>query len=134
MKPDRTETFPPAREIVIVEDDPLLRTLMTELLVDVEAETVTFVTADDALMHVVESRGKCSLLITDHGVPGQIKGAELASMVRHKWPDVPVILTSGYELDTSSIPEGVTYLQKPWPINTLIEAVQSLLPATIARY
>lgn len=114
-------------DVVIVEDDPVLRPLMTDILQGLRANCVSFETADDALMHLLESRGDCALLIADHGVPGQIQGTELATMVRDKWPTVPVIITSGYVLNPEDLPEGVVYLQKPWDIDVLIETIGELL-------
>jgi DNA-binding NtrC family response regulator len=114
-------------DVVIVEDDPVLRSLMTDILKGIRANCVSFETADDALMHVLESHGHCALLIADHGVPGQIQGTELVSMVRARWPEIPVILTSGYFLPPESLPEGVVYLQKPWDIDVLINTIAELL-------
>lgn len=119
-------------EVVVVEDDSILGPLMTEILKGFGANCILFQTADDALMHVLGSHGSCGLLITDHGVPGQIQGAELAEMFRGKWPHVPVVLTSGYELHPATLPSGVFYLQKPWSIDSLIEILARILQPGLA--
>lgn len=119
--------LPVSGDVVIVEDDPVLRALMEDILEGIRARCVAFESADDALMHVLGSHGQCGLLITDHGVPGQIDGTELSHMFRAKWPNIPVIITSGYELDIGTLPEGVSYLQKPWTIDSLIQTVGNLL-------
>jgi DNA-binding NtrC family response regulator len=123
--------LPISGDVVIVEDDPVLRSLMADILRGIRAKCVTFESADDALMHVLESHGKCGLLITDHGVPGQIDGTELSHMFRAKWPDIPVILTSGYELELGTLPDGVAYLRKPWTMDSLIQTVGNLLQPDI---
>jgi len=38
---------------------------------------------------------RCALIIADHGLPRQIQGAELAELVRGRWPEIPVVITSG---------------------------------------
>lgn len=119
--------LPISEDVVIVEDDPVLRALMEDILEGIRARCVAFESADDALMHVLESHGQCGLLIADHGVPGQIDGTELSHMFRAKWPSIPVIITSGYELDIGTLPDGVSYLQKPWTIDSLIQTVGNLL-------
>jgi DNA-binding NtrC family response regulator len=124
--------LPVSGDIVIVEDDPVLRPLMSDILKGTRANCVSFETADDALMHVLDSHGQCALLIADHGVPGQIQGTELATMVRSKWPTIPVILTSGYFLLSNDIPAGVVYLQKPWDIDVLVNTIADLLQPGIA--
>lgn len=119
--------LPISGEIVIVEDDPVLRPLMAHILGDVRAKCVAFSSADDALMHVLGSHCNCGLLIADHGVPGQIQGTELARMFRAKWPKTPVIITSGYELDVATLPSDVAYLQKPWTIDSLMKTIADLV-------
>lgn len=105
----------------------MLGPLMVEILKGIRAKCVLFQKADDALMHVLDSHGHCGLLITDHGVQGQIQGAELAEMFRTKWPKIPVILTSGYELEPVTLAPRVVFLQKTWHIDGLIHAIADLL-------
>ncbi len=65
----------------------------------------------------------CALLIADHGVPGSIQGKELVSLVHQKWPEVGVILTSGYLLDTHELPPAALFLLKPWTMDELVMAI-----------
>lgn len=113
--------------VIVVEDDDILRTVMTEILTDIGAHHVAFVTADDALIHMLTNPGTAALVIADHGVPGQIRGAEFLSMVAQRWPGLPSILTSGYELEAALVPESTVYLQKPWSIDVLVIAIAELL-------
>lgn len=122
----------PTRDVLIVEDDPVLRPLMVEMLSEVRARIVAFETADGALNHLTEGSGYCSLLIADHGVPGKLSGTQLAALFRAKWPKSAVIVTSGYELAPATLPEGVVYLQKPWAGGQLVDMVMRLLQPGIA--
>ncbi|MFC6477777.1 hypothetical protein ACFQDN_16430 [Pseudomonas asuensis] len=66
--------------------------------------------------------------MTDHLVPGQIKGAELATMVGTRWPGMSVIVTTGHDLE--SIPQlldGMLYLQKPWDLGEMKKAIIQML-------
>ncbi|QKG67073.1 response regulator [Pseudomonas sp. B14-6] len=114
-------------DVIIVEDDDLLSNLMMEILSDIGAGCLAFDTADDALIHLLQSHRACSLVIADHGVPGQILGTDLAKMVKEKWPEIAVILTSGHELKVSDLPSNVRYLQKPWAIDSLVSTVREVL-------
>lgn len=114
-------------EIVIVEDDDLLRDLMQIILEDVGARCVAFATADDALFHLLQSGSQCALIITDHGLPGQVQGAELAELVRGRWPEKPIIITSGWTSTFIGLPESTTFLPKPWTLESLVMAVADLL-------
>jgi DNA-binding NtrC family response regulator len=120
--------------IIVVEDDDTLRTIMTEILGDIGATTQSFCTADEALIYMLTTTNDLALVVADYGVPGQINGAEFLNLVAQRWPGLPSILTSGYELDASVIPQDVVYLQKPWPIDALVIAVaEQLQPGIEAK-
>jgi DNA-binding response OmpR family regulator len=114
-------------EIIVIEDDPTLRSLMVDIVAEIGAKAVAFETADDALTYLLEAHDQCRLVIADHGVPGQIQGIEFIEMVRGKWPYIAAILTSGYLIDPASVPPSTVYLHKPWSLDDLIITVASLL-------
>lgn len=114
-------------EIIVIEDDPTLRTLMVDIVEEIGAKALSFETADDALTYLLQAQGQCSLVIADHGVPGQIQGTEFIEMVRGKWPAISAILTSGYLIDPATVPPSTIYLHKPWSLDDLVIAVASLL-------
>lgn len=113
--------------IVVVEDDPLLRDLMREILTDVGAQCVAFGTGDDALIHLLESGTKCALIIADHGLPGQVQGAELAALAQGKWPEIQAIITSGWTDKFIGLPANMAFLSKPWSVEQLVTTVAELL-------
>ncbi|TPG83402.1 response regulator [Pseudomonas mandelii] len=114
-------------EIVIVEDESLLRELMRETLSEVGAECVAFSNADDALIHMLASDTRCALIIAAHGLPGQIQGAELAELVRGRWPEMPVVITSGWTDTFIGLPATTQFLAKPWSLEGLVMTVANLL-------
>ena len=60
-------------EIIVIEDDPTLRSLMEDIVAEIGAKVVAFDTADDALTYLLEAHDQCRLVIADHGVPGQLE-------------------------------------------------------------
>ena len=114
-------------EVVVVEDDPTLRSLMVDIVAEIGAKALAFETADDALTHLLQSHEQCRLVIADHGLPGQIQGIEFIEMVRSRWPSISAILTSGYLIDPETVPASTIYLHKPWSLDDLVIAVTSLL-------
>ena len=114
-------------EIIVVEDDPLLLSLMCEILTEVGASCVAFGTADDALMHMLQSSSRCALIIADHGLPGRIKGGELAELVRGRWPELPVVITSGWAEDLVGLPPNTNFIAKPWTLEGLVTSVAEAL-------
>ncbi|MFJ3370584.1 response regulator [Pseudomonas sp. NPDC086251] len=118
---------PISGDVLVIEDDPTLRTLMTDILTEIGAHSLAFETADDAITYLLETQGQCILVIADQGLPGQIQGAEFIEKVRSKWPSIASILTSGYELKPSEIPSSTVYLHKPWGLDDLVIAIAGLL-------
>ncbi|OSN24793.1 Transcriptional regulatory protein BasR [Pseudomonas syringae pv. actinidiae] len=115
-------------KVVVVEDDELMRGLIVEIFTDLGASCISFITADDAMVHLLQCKAHCTLLITDYTLPGQLDGKELALLVHQKWPVVPVIVTTGYGMEVSEgLPEGIAFLRKPWSIETLVEKVRTMI-------
>lgn len=52
-------------KVVIVEDDALMQSILVDIFMDLGAHCEAFVTADDALIHLMQSRTVCALLVTD---------------------------------------------------------------------
>lgn len=119
--------LPVQGKIVIVEDNPTLRELMIEIVMEIGANAQAFETADDALTYLLQSHDECRMVIADHGVPGQVQGTELIEMIKGRWPTIAAILTSGYLIAPESVPPSTIYLQKPWSMDDLIIAITSLL-------
>ena len=71
---------------IVVEDDPILRVLMVEILAEIGLHSLDFETADDALIYLMSRSNDCSLVIADHGLPGQLQGAEFIALMKTKWP------------------------------------------------
>ncbi len=111
----------------MVEDDALLCQILEDVLRERGAECKAFPNADDALVDILNS-GKPDLLITDHLVPGQLTGADLAQLLTSRWPSLPIIITTGYGYDIQKdLPPNVVYLQKPWLSETLENAIADVL-------
>ena len=127
MKLDIESLSLSGKTVVVVEDDPTLQTLLVEILIELGAACDAFDNAEDALIHLMGLGSDCSLIVADHGVPGSIKGMEFISMAHERWPRLPAILTSDYQLDPSQVTPPVTYLFKPWSIDELAEAINQAL-------
>lgn len=113
--------------VAVVEDDPLLCEILEDVLQDRGAECAAFPNADDALVAILGS-GQPDLLITDHLVPGQLTGADLAQLLASRWPSLPIIVTTGYGYAIQAeLPSNIVYLQKPWLPETLEQAIAQAL-------
>jgi PAS domain S-box-containing protein len=113
--------------VLLVEDEDIVRALLTEQLEHAGHEVVAAGTAVEAL-RLLEVRA-FDALVTDVGLPG-INGATLADSVRTLHPGLGVILISGYPGDlvgASPSLAGVQLLQKPFTSRELQQALASVL-------
>ncbi len=98
-----TET-PKRTRILVVDDEKGLRDLVTDIL-SPEHEVASARNGSEALA-MLES-GDTSLVLSDVRMPG-MDGLELLSVIRHRWPHVPVIMLSAF----GTIPQAVTAIRE----------------------
>ena len=71
-----------------------------------------------------------SLVFSDIRMPGKMDGFGLAEWFRSHYPNVPVLLTSGYHggrsLSAASIP-GVRFIEKPYSQTQVARRIAALL-------
>jgi CheY-like chemotaxis protein len=64
-------------------------------------------------------------------MPGGISGIELARKVRNRFPELPILLTTGYSEQVAGS-HGFPVLQKPYEMDALAGALGNLLKCEIA--
>src|SRR3954447_6718350 len=74
---------------------------------------------------------KPKLIFSDIIMPGGISGLELAMKVRNRFPELPILLTTGYS-DQVAGSHGFPVLQKPYEMNALASALGNVLKREIA--
>ncbi|MEB8388496.1 PAS domain-containing protein [Rhodobacteraceae bacterium KMM 6894] len=115
------------RRILVCEDDPLIRTDMTEGLRAAGYEVVEAGSAN-AAMEVLKT-DRIALLITDVGLPDR-SGEDLAQDARGLCPDLPVIFaTGGVDVPAAGVLGNCSVLGKPFRDVELLEAVGAMTPA-----
>lgn len=125
---DECEKFSPLAEpVILVEDDPILRSLMIDIFSEIGLRSQDFDSADAALIHMLSTSHTYPLVIADYGLPGKLKGSDFIAVVKARWPSTATILTSGYSLDPAVVPPSTTYLEKPWSMDELVTAVANSL-------
>ena len=66
------------------------------------------------------------VMFSDVVMPGGISGIELAHKVRTRFPELPILLTTGYSEDVGGT-HGFTILQKPYELDSLTRALAGVL-------
>lgn len=117
-----------AKPILIVDDNPNMSSLLSEML---EVFDFTSVRAGDGREALGElDKTDFSMIITDMRMP-HMTGLELMEQVKDKYPKMPVVLISGYsvaEINEESPgikPDG--FLTKPFMMADIEKLINSLL-------
>ena len=113
------------RTVVVVEDDPVLRSDAVAMLDAAGLSVVDFETADEAVAFLEARSGKVAAVLTDVQMPGRLDGFDLAVKVSMSWPDVTVLMTSGMARPSSLLIPSVVFLPKPWLALDVIVAMQN---------
>ena len=124
------------RDILIVEDEPDIRALISGILQDEGFETREATTSDEAL-EAVRAR-QPSLVILDVWLKGSsMDGIEVLDTLKSASPDLPVIVISGHgtvETAVSAIRKGAyDYIVKPFKADKLIVTATRALEAAVLR-
>jgi PAS domain S-box-containing protein len=117
------------RLVLVADDEPLVRALVVRTL---EEEGYAVVAAGDgeAALEVVE-RGRLTpdVVVTDVIMPRR-NGRQLHDALVGRWPDLPVLFTSGHTGEEAVlqrlVPPGAPFLQKPFTPEALAGAVNDL--------
>ncbi|RUM20611.1 response regulator [Rhizobium vallis] len=117
--------------ILVVDDDALVRTGTVAMLEDLGHLPREASSASQALEFLSDGQD-CDLVITDHAMPG-MTGAELARRLRASFPDLPVILASGYaELSEDNGLGRMLRMTKPFTQEQLQVAMDKALSGKVA--
>jgi DNA-binding NtrC family response regulator len=124
---------PAKRTILVVEDEPTLRSLVRKVLERSGYAVIEASSGVAALELCGKTKPHIDLLLTDMVMPDGISGMQLAETLKGQNPGLKVIYTTGYSAELMGkdfqIEEGVNFLQKPYPPQKLVETVRNRLEA-----
>jgi CheY-like chemotaxis protein len=124
---DRTQLGGRGETILVVEDNPDVKTVAVSLLEQLGYRVVSVDSARAGLDYI-QHGGEADLVFSDVMLPGEMNGVELAKTVRAERPALPILLTSGYA-EVLMRNQGVPILRKPYRMAALAEAVHAALAA-----
>jgi DNA-binding NtrC family response regulator len=115
------------REVLVVEDEPLVRIVATDAIADSGIMAWEAGDAAEALQ-VLGEHPQIGLVVTDVNMPGELDGLALAQKLTDTRSDVAVIVTSGQvHVDDEELPERSAFLPKPYRTERLVELVHRTL-------
>jgi CheY-like chemotaxis protein len=111
--------------VLVVDDDPLVLASMAGMLEDLGHATAEAESGQEALKLLRGGR-QFDLVVTDYAMPG-MSGLQLVEELHRHWPQLPVVLATGYaELQGAAVGK-LTRLSKPFKQEALAEAIEECL-------
>ncbi len=125
----RTAQVEQGKTVLVVDDEPAVRMLVTEVLEDL-GHTVIEAADSVAGLRVLRSDVHIDLLITDVGLPGGMNGRQVADAGREVRPRLKVLFITGYAenaaVGNGNLVPGMQVLTKPFEIQTLASRIHEL--------
>jgi PAS domain S-box-containing protein len=127
------QASPPSRPltVLVVDDDNLVLTNMAAMLEDLRHQVFEVNSARQALV-ILRRQTAIELVVTDQAMP-DMTGLQLIDEIKTGWPDLPVILATGY----AELPKDTDPLQprlaKPFLQSDLTQAVNDAMSGQSSR-
>ena len=122
--------------VLVVDDEPVVRGLIVEVLRDLGYGAVEAVDGASALRQI-ERHPRFDLLVTDVAMPGGMNGRQLADVARQRHPGLRVLFITGFAesiATTSGVLEpGMQVLTKPFTMEALAIRMRELIDGEATR-
>jgi len=112
------------RPTVLVVDDSAEVAQVTSSLFEHLGYDTVYRDSAEAALKLLEEGEKFELVFSDIVMPGTIDGVGLASEIRSRYPNLPVILTTGYSDAAQAAPPNLPILRKPFDTDALRDFIQ----------
>ncbi len=116
-----SDSAPVSGRILLVEDNPQVADVTAQMLTTMGFQVEATDRARKALERLDAETTGIDLLLTDVIMPDGLNGVDLATLIRARFPALPIILTSGY----NDVAAGAAFpvLRKPVPYDELYRAI-----------
>ena len=112
--------------VLAVDDDALVLMNTVATLEDLGHTVFEAYSAKEAL-EILRREDSVDLIVADHAMP-KMTGTELAKVVRSEWPDIPVLLATGYADRVPGDDIGLPKLTKPFMERDPRAAIERMNP------
>ena len=112
--------------VLVVEDSRDVAQVTASLLEQLGYRVVHAENAAEALRHLQQGIG-VDLLFSDIVMPGAINGLGLAQICQERFPEIPVLLTSGFSDAAQAVDGRFDILRKPFELSALEHAIDVVM-------
>jgi CheY-like chemotaxis protein len=114
--------------VLIVEDEALIRMNAVDAVEDAGYVALEASSADEAIA-ILKRRRDIGAVFTDINMSGSRSGLELAHAIRHRWPPIHLIVTSGLA-PKLELPPRAHFILKPYDNAHVIALLHELFDGT----
>src|SRR6266436_2347709 len=82
---------------------------------------------NQASLDILRQRGPVDLVITDYAMP-HMTGLQLVNAIKQEWPELPVIIATGFAEMDSEVQSGLPKLAKPFTEVELAKELERIVP------
>ena len=115
--------------ILVVEDEPVVRGVIVEMLGEQGYRTLQAVDGTSGL-EILRRGERIDLLVTDIGLPG-FNGRQLADQARETRPDLKILFITGYAesvaISEGFLPAGMEMITKPFDLEILSQRIRAMI-------
>jgi CheY-like chemotaxis protein len=122
--------------VLVVDDEASIRTTIVEVLTQAGYVVLEAMEGPGAL-HILQSKTRIDVLITDVGLPGGMNGRQLADAARVYRQELKVLFITGYAenavFGNSQVEPGMQVLTKPFTLEALKQRVREIVDKRTTR-
>ena len=115
--------------VLIVEDEPVVRAVIVEMLGEQGYQTLEAVDGPSGL-RILRTNARIDLLVTDVGLPG-MNGRQLADQARETRPGLKVLFITGYAesvaISDGFLQPGMEMITKPFDLDNLSRRIRAMV-------
>jgi PAS domain S-box-containing protein len=115
--------------VLVVEDEPVVRAVIVEMLGEQGYQTLEAVDGPSGL-RILRANARIDLLVTDVGLPG-MNGRQLADQARETRPDLKVLFITGYAesvaISDGFLQPGMEMITKPFDLHNLSQRIRAMV-------
>jgi nitrogen-specific signal transduction histidine kinase len=118
--------------VLVVDDNADVAEVTSSLFDHLGYETI-YRNSAEAALDLLEDGAKIDLVFSDIVMPGTIDGIGLAREINSRYPNLPVVLTTGYSDATKAVPPNLKILRKPFDADTLRDFIEDIVRPRLTR-
>jgi DNA-binding NtrC family response regulator len=109
--------------VLIIDDEPIVLEAIKIMLLDSDIDGTLLPNTTEALSLLKsEEFDELDIILTDYNLPN-ISGREWIKIIREYYPNIKLVVMSGYGVLANHLPDDITFLPKPFNRQQLLSVL-----------